>query len=64
MPCPVLHRIAFAVVSEWYHMLLFDAAGAWHAHEVPSMGRNNAERMDETLGLATYSGPSLPLRGS
>jgi hypothetical protein len=28
------------------------------------MGRNTAERMDETLGLATYSGPSLPLRGS
>ena len=27
------------------------------------MGRNTAERMDEALGLATYSSPSLPLRG-
>ena len=35
-----------------------------YSHWMPSMSRNTAAGMDEALGLATYSGPSLPLRGS
>jgi hypothetical protein len=32
-----------------------------YSHWMPSMGRNTAEGIDEALGEATYSGPSLPL---
>jgi integrase len=32
-----------------------------YSHWMPSMGRSTADGMDEALGLATYSGPSLPL---
>jgi hypothetical protein len=32
-----------------------------YSHWMPSMGRNTAEGMDEELGQATYSCPSLPL---
>ena len=35
-----------------------------YSHWMPSMGRDTAEGMDEALGLAPYSCPWLPLRGS